>query len=145
MQTHETFYRPAAIRREDRTLPAPLYNMTRILLRHSGSGAVFVPIRSMSFQSVIDHEEIIFMDALAARNTIVVAWQSLRIRNRPGLDAPVPYTLVYYTSEALGIMPRLQSEFFRSISLLQQKQALMTTTTGTVLDITRKPRTGTSE
>lgn len=145
MQTRETFYRPAAIRREDRSLPAPLYNMTRSLLRRSDCGVVFVPIRSMSFQSVIDHEEIIFMDALAARNTIVLAWQSFRIRDRSGLDVPVPCTIVYYTTEALGIMSRLQSEFSRSLGLLIQKQALMTTHPGTVLEFPRKTRAGTSE
>ena len=61
MFTEETFYRPAETGREERLLPAPVYNLTHLLLAQTDSGCVFVPIRSMQYMAVLDAEESIFV------------------------------------------------------------------------------------
>ena len=43
-------------------LPRPI-TPAHLLLEHSKDGVVFVPIRSMQYLAVIDHEEIIFLDS----------------------------------------------------------------------------------
>lgn len=121
MLTRETFYRSTEIHRESRTLPAPVYNLARGLLQRSALDAVFVPIRSMLYQAVIDREEILFLDAAVSQRDIVLAWQYFRTHGR-SLDAPVTYEVAYYKPGAFGIMPRLQGEFFKSLTLMRLKQ-----------------------
>jgi len=138
MLSRETFYCPPAIRREARTLPAALYNTTRILLYHGGQGVLFVPIRSMLFQAVIGSEEILFVDAAVSRSLVVLVWQSFRLRERPGLDSPVPFEVSYHDPEALGIMPRLQGEFTRAVNATQQKLRGAEPAPGRVIELIRK-------
>ncbi len=122
MVVRETFYRASEIRREFRTLPAAVYNLTRVLLQRSDCATVFIPIRSMLYQGVIDREEIIFVDAAVSQRDIVLAWQHFGTRDRSGLDQPVAYQVAYYKQEALGIMPRLQGEFFKALTQTRLKQ-----------------------
>ncbi len=129
----EIYYRPPAIRREARTLPAALYNLMRTVFHHSGQQAVFVPVRSLLFQAVIDQEEVIFLDAVASRSRIVLAWQSFRVKNRAGLDSPVPYEVAYHDPAVLSIMPHLQGEFGLSLNGVRQKQLSTTPLPGKVL------------
>ena len=53
-----TCYRNTELQREPRQLPAKVYNTAHLLLEHSKEGVVFVPIRSMQYLAVIDHEEL---------------------------------------------------------------------------------------
>ena len=57
MIVEETFYRPPETGREARTLPGPVYNLAHGLLAQSGTGCVFVPIRSMQYMAVLDAGE----------------------------------------------------------------------------------------
>ena len=77
----ETFFRPDELARERLCIPAALYNRCRLKLSRCRYGHVFVPVRSMQVQSVIDEEEIIFVDnqAYAVRDgqggkLIMLAW-----------------------------------------------------------------------
>ena len=60
--TTETFFRPEEVAREQVNLPAPLFNRCVLLLNHSATNNVFIPVRAMQFQAVIDADEIIFVD-----------------------------------------------------------------------------------
>ncbi len=117
----ETFYRDEALGREARTLPAQTYNLTRVLLAQSGRDCLFVPIRSMQYLAVIDHEEIIFVHR-EGRRMIELAWQKLDPHGRTCLDDPVPYEVVYYLPEGPETMKRLQGEFLKALQQLAARR-----------------------
>jgi hypothetical protein len=116
----ESFWRDAEIAREASRLPAATYNLTRILLARSPHGCVFVPIRSMQYLAVIDHEEIIFVDR-EGRREIELAWQSFAPHLRQALDEPVPYERVYYQIKGRETMKRLPREFHLALEQLARK------------------------
>ena len=60
----EIFFRRKEKAREQVSLPAPLFNRCLLLLNHAATAHVFVPVRAMQFQAVIDSDEIIFVDNL---------------------------------------------------------------------------------
>jgi len=62
--TSEIFFRRKETAREQVSLPAPLFNRCQLLLNRAATAHVFVPVRSMQFQAVIDSDEIIFVDNL---------------------------------------------------------------------------------
>ncbi len=119
----ESFYRDRELAREPATLPAATYNLSRILLAASTTGCVFVPIRSMQYLAVIDHEEIIFVDREGARQ-IELAWQRFRPAERTALDQPVPYERVYYREQARETMKRLPREFHDALQQLAKKRPI---------------------
>ncbi len=141
MQTLETFFRPQEIRREARTLPPQIYNLARVILSRSREGAVFVPIRSMLFQAVVDRSEIIFVDAAVSHRNVVLAWQNFKSVNRHQLETPLPYEVVYYQPGAWGIMARLQGEFLKSLRLLKQKQDVRNPAPAPLIDLAAKRST----
>lgn len=127
--TTEIFFRPGETARERVTLPAPLYNRCRLLLARCTRPHVFVPIRSMQYQAVIDSEEIIFVDNQGyavydgrGGRLIVLAWQVLPDSPRESLAKPVPIEIVYYGSETHDTHRRLMSEFPKALSLYEEKQ-----------------------
>jgi hypothetical protein len=128
--TIETFFRPDEAARERVTLPAPLYNRCRLLLARCSRPHVFVPIRTMQYQAVIDTDEIIFVDnqSYAVRNgrggrLIVLAWEVFDERTRESLSAPVPIEIVYYGRESHDTHRRLMSEFPQALTRHEAKQA----------------------
>ena len=123
MIVEETFFRPAEISREARTLPAELYNLAHRLLRRAATGCLFVPIRSMQFLAVLDADEIIFVDR-EGRRLIELAWQRFVPQTRQSLEDPVPYEVVYYSPAATGVMRRVQGEFRKALRELEQKTTL---------------------
>jgi hypothetical protein len=127
--TTEIFFRPEETARERVTLPAPLYNRCRLLLARCTRPHVFVPIRSMQYQAVIDDEEIIFVDnqGYAVRDgrggrLIVLAWKVTLGSPRESLTEPVPIEILYYGRETHDTHRRLMSEFPRALSLYEAKQ-----------------------
>lgn len=120
MDVTETFYRGEELGREARKLPAVQYNLSYLMLTKSKRSCLFVPIRSMQYLAVIDHEEIIFVDAIN-KQVIQFAWKYFTPQTRESLTDPVPYTLVYYRPGALETMKRLQGEYFKALKLLEEK------------------------
>lgn len=118
----ESFYRDEEISREPCTLPAATYNLAHTLLMQSGQGCLFVPIRSMQYMAVIDHEEIIFVDREGAR-MIELAWQHFNPKGRSSLAEPVPYELVYYMEKGRETMKRLAGEFYQALVRLAGKRS----------------------
>ena len=111
MQEKERFNRGDEIGSENRMLPAETYNTIRLLLDYSESSCVFVPIRSMQYIAVIDHEEVIFVDGLTAKRSIEFSWRQFKPQERSNLTDPVSYSFTYYSEKALVTMKRLQWEF----------------------------------
>jgi hypothetical protein len=127
--TTEIFFRPEETARERVTLPAPLYNRCRLLLARCVRPHVFVPIRSMQYQAVIDSEEIIFVDnqGYAVRDgrggrLIVLSWMVTLDSPRESLTEPVPIEIVYYGRETHDTHRRLMSEFPKALSLFEARQ-----------------------
>lgn len=116
-----TCYRDQELQREIRHLPAAAYNLAHTLLARSPSGVVFVPIRSMQFLAILDHEEIVFIDS-DRKNLIDIAWQNFRPQERAALDEPVAYEAIYYYPAAEATMGRLQSEFPRALQAVAEKE-----------------------
>lgn len=126
-----SLYRGDEILREPSFLPAMTYNLAHTLLVHS-NGCVFVPIRTMQYLAIVDHEEIVFVDR-EAPGLIQLAWQHLRPQSRAALDERVPYEVVYYLPGAQEIMARLQGEFPRALQQLTERNRPVKT--AVVLDL----------
>ncbi|HQT25357.1 MAG TPA: hypothetical protein PLK99_02010 [Burkholderiales bacterium] len=119
--SEETFFRPDEFSREERTLPAALYNLARLLIGKSESGHVFIPIRSMQYLAVLDMEEFIFVNG-AGNRTIAVAWRRFRPDMRNALNEVVPFEAVYYSPEAVFVMKRLQGDFTKALNAFASRQ-----------------------
>lgn len=117
-----TCYRKHEVARVPRHLPAPTYNSALLLFDRSREGVIFVPIRSMQYLAVIDHEEIIFLDS-ANKSWVEMAWQNFRPQQRTALTDAVPYEAVYYSENAEKIMNRLLVEFAPALNALSAKNA----------------------
>ncbi len=120
--TSEIFFRRKETARETVSLPAPLFNRCQLLLHRAATAHVFVPVRSMQYQAVIDSDEIIFVDNLgyAVENghggrLIVLAWEFFSQGPRDSLTEPVPIEVVYYGQERHEIHRRLLGEFTRAL------------------------------
>lgn len=126
--TTETFFRPEEIAREQVNLPAPLFNRCVLLLNHSLAKNVFVPVRSMQYQAVIDENEIIFVDnqGYAVQDgkggrLIVLAWQMPIHGPRDSLNQPVPIDVVYYVNSDHNIHRRLVGEFPKAMDRHEER------------------------
>ena len=118
----EFFFRRKEAAREQVSLPAPLFNRCLLLLNRAATAHVFVPIRSMQYQAVIDSDEIIFVDNLgyAVENghggrLIVLAWEFVSQGARDSLTEPVPIEVVYYGHERHETHRRLLGEFSKAL------------------------------
>lgn len=124
----ETFFLPDEIARERITIPAALYNRVRLILSRCRYEHVFVPVRSMQMQSVIDEEGVIFVDnqAYAVRDgeggrLIMLSWMFRYDQPREDLGEPAPIELVYYHASARELHNRLIGEFARALDLVEQR------------------------
>lgn len=118
--TQETFFRPEAVERKQSALPATIYNGLQLLLTRSQTDCVFVPIRSMQYQAVVDREEVIFVDSQGGYayqdgkggRLIRVAWRLQPPQSRLSLTEPVPCEIIFY-------FPGLKEEQWRLVSEIQ--------------------------
>ena len=115
----ETFFRPDEIARERLSLPAILFNRCRLMLSRCQYEHVFVPVRAMQMQAVLDEEEVIFVDnqAYAVRDgeggrLIMLAWAFRQDQGRDDLSEPAPIELVYCHDGARDLHNRLFGKFF---------------------------------
>lgn len=116
----ERFYREQEIARLPAFLPAATYNLAHTLLARAGRH-LFVPIRSLQYMAVLDHEEFIFVDS-QNKAWVELAWQHFRPQARNALDAPVPFEIVHYLPHAAEAMKRLPVEFHLAVQLLADRQ-----------------------
>lgn len=118
-----TCYRDSEINCETRHLSASTYNMAIALLSRCPTRHLFVPIRSMQYMAIIDHEEFVFIDG-ERKCWIDIAWQHFKSQARDALDQPVAYQAVYYRENMSTIMTRLQSELPVALQVLINKTRL---------------------
>ena len=128
MTTSETFFRPDETGRTRVTIPAPLYNLCRLLLSRCPTQNVFVPIRSMQIMAVIGPDEVIFVDSQAyavqdgaGGKLIFLAWSLLPAAGREDLSAPAPVQLRYYRDDARELHGRLVGEFGQELAQLLER------------------------
>jgi len=127
-RTSETFFRPPALGCSATALPASLVNTCRVLLNRSETRCVFVPIRSMQFQAVIEKDEIIFIDSQGGYavqdgeggRLITVAWR-FPGDTRDSLSAPVPVEVAFYRADGEEIQRRLIGEFYNAVQQFKQR------------------------
>jgi hypothetical protein len=120
----ETFFRPEELARERLAIPAVLYNKCRLMLTRCRYENIFVPVRTMQMQAVIDLREVIFVDnqAYAVRDgeggrMILLAWQFGHGGPRDSLTEPVPIELVYFHELARELHTRLIGEFRKALEI----------------------------
>ncbi|HRH80942.1 MAG TPA: hypothetical protein PLW81_07840 [Thiobacillaceae bacterium] len=118
-----TVYRDQSLLRQERTLPAAVYNLARTLQRRSPSGVAFVPIRSMQVLAILDRDEFVFLDS-QHKTWAMLAWQRFRPDERASLDDPVGYELACYEEDALEAMKRLPREFHLALQALASKDRI---------------------
>jgi len=115
----ETFFRPdREYARSQGALPAPLYNALQLLLRRSGRDSLFLPIRAMQYQAVVERDEVIFVDSQGGYahqdgeggRLIRIAWRPSPAGERDSLHAPVPCEIIYYFPDLRETQWRLLSE-----------------------------------
>ena len=119
----ETFFRPDEISRKSKVLAASIFNAYRLLLSRSDGNCVFVPMRSMQFQSVATANEVIFIDSYGAYHShgesagrcISYAWQFSAPLNRDSLTQSVKYEWVCYCQNSVSMDSRLPAEFHREV------------------------------
>lgn len=129
MKTQETFFRPEAVHTQALTLPAAMYNRLRLLFSRNHHQPVFVPIRSMQYQAVLDADEVIFVDSLGGYQIangvggrlITLAWQGLK-QPRAEIHQPCTVQRVDYRTGLDADHRRLLGELPRSLQQQYDKQ-----------------------
>ena len=149
--TSEIFFRRKETAREQVSLPAPLFNRCQLLLNRAVTAHVFVPVRSMQFQAVIDSDEIIFVDNLGyavedghGGRLIVLAWKFIAQGPRDSLTEPVPIEVVYYGPERHETHRRLMGEFPKALDSYEARssEGQGENRTATILPFTPEPNRG---
>ena len=128
----ETFFRPTERGRAASTLPAELVNGLRLLLSRHGRDCLFLPIRAMQYQAVIERREVIFVDSQGGYayqdgvggRLIRLAWYFPPGAERLALDAPVPCEILHYFPDQGELHRRLVAELrpLVAASLARQRQ-----------------------
>ncbi|MCG7926903.1 MAG: hypothetical protein JAY67_15370 [Candidatus Thiodiazotropha taylori] len=124
----EIFFRPDELACERLTIPAPLYNQCRLMLSRCQYEHVFIPVRTMQIQAVLDEDEVIFIDnqAYAVKDgqggkLIRLAWKFRRDLDRDNLAEPAPIDMIYYDEKARELHNRLIGEFKKAMDLLEER------------------------
>ena len=125
----ETFFRPAQLACERLTIPAALYNLCRLVLARCDNDQAFIPIRSMQFQAVIDHGEVIFVDSQdyavqdgKGGKLICLAWAFRHELGRDSLAEPAPIEILYFREDARELHNRLVGEFAQALEGFAERQ-----------------------
>ncbi len=128
--TTETFFRPQEVARQESAIPAVLYNACQRLLRRIGADCLFVPIRSMQYQAIIDREEIIFVDSQGGYayqdgqggRLIRIAWEPRPPDKRESLIESIPCDILFYFPDLKETQRRLVGEFTRTLEQIEQRE-----------------------
>ncbi len=126
----ETFFRPDEHSRELSALPAGLVNGLWLLLARHGRENLFVPIRTMQYQAIVDRDEVVFVDSHGGYahqdgvggRLIRLAWRPRPAAERDSISAPVPCEIVYYFPDLQTIHRRLITELNPVIALNLERQ-----------------------
>jgi hypothetical protein len=111
---------------------------------------VFVPIRSMQFQAVIDRHEIIFVDALGGYvvqggeggRVILLSWQPAPPGELGSLSEPVPCEVVHYRAGLEDLQRRLVGEFTAALAAADARLESATAESRCSHVVPLRPRSG---
>lgn len=126
----ETFFRPdEPAASQQSALPGDIVNGLKRLLARSGGGCVFLPLRAVQYQAVIDREEVVFVDAIGGYahqdgvggRLIRIAWR-WHSGARDSLDGPVPCEIIHYFPGLKEIQWQLVGEVRSAIKLVEGRQ-----------------------
>lgn len=124
----EIFFRPEELAGERLTIAADLYNQCRLMLSRCRYERIFVPVRSMQMQAVIDEHEVIFVDNLAyavrdgkGGKLIRLAWKFRHDQGRDDLNEPAPIDLIYYDERSRELHNRLIGDFKKALDELEAR------------------------
>lgn len=129
-RVRETFFRPdQPCVRELTTLPADIHHGLQRLLTRDGGPCLFLPLRAMQYQAVIDREEVVFVDAHGGYahqdgvggRLIRIAWRPLG-GPRDSLTEPVPCEVLHYFGGLKEIQWRLIGETRAALRLALERQ-----------------------
>jgi len=140
MSRFESFHRGEKLGFVPKLLPSATYNEMILLFHGSGKSCLFVPIRSMQYMAVIDHEEVIFVDS-QRRQLIEFTWRKFAPQTRNSLDDPVPYEFEYYDERALETVVRMQiefSKFIHQMSVRAHEKIVHNSDENTIIDLSEK-------
>jgi len=118
-----SFERLPEIRREQASLPSFFYNKLHLLFASIGEESLFIPIRSLQYLSIIDAEEVIFVDGQRSRY-VNIAWDQFKPQQRNAIDESVDYELVLYKYFSDEFIIQLQGEFFKAVEEYENKHSL---------------------
>jgi hypothetical protein len=105
---------------EQRSLPANTYNIMRTLFHQCTQPCLFVPIRSMQYQAIVDEKEVAFVYG-HRRSHIEFSWRHFQPQLSKSLNDPVFYEFVYYDKQALETMRRIQGELHKFAHQLYER------------------------
>ena len=132
----ETFFRPEAHSREAGVMPADLYNALQLILKGPGGCCVFVPLRNLQYQAVVEREEVIFVDSYGGYahqdgqggRLILIAWDLTPGAARESLSAPVPFEIICYQPGLKETQRRLIGEVHAALQQALQRHRDQTRT-----------------
>ena len=126
----ETFFRPDEIERERITMPAALYNLCRLMLSRCNYTHMYVPVRSLQIQAIIDEEEVIFVDGQGymvkdgeGGKVIKLSWLFHHDDRGDDLNAPAPIEMVLYAEDSRELHTRLITEFRLALEQIEERMA----------------------
>lgn len=131
MTAHDTqsFFTPDEFSCQQSRLISKTYNLAHILLKRSQSSHLFIPIRSMQYLAIIEKTAFWFVDSLAyavrgdeGGRLIRVSWHPLiNASQRVSLTQHMDCRVVFYGEDMCKIQNRLNSEFYQSMLLIDQR------------------------
>jgi hypothetical protein len=131
-EVRETFFRPPEHSRQPSALPADLYNSLQLLLKGQRGSCVFVPLRALQYQAVVERGEVIFVDSHGGYahqdgeggRLIRIAWSLAGNTGRDSLTEPVPCEVIYYAPGLKETQWRLVGELRRMLErVLRERRA----------------------
>lgn len=145
---NQTFFRPEEQKRIDWTLPASIYNLTRLALRDSKNSCVFIALRAMQFLVAIDDDEIIFVDGNGeyqihngeGGRIIKLAWQNFRSAERNTIDATVACEVVFYSEDAEEHFKRILGLIGPAIEEHRAVKNPLPDKGATIINLSREPQ-----
>jgi hypothetical protein len=131
MTAHDTqsFFTPDEFFCLETRLLSQTYNLAHVLLNRSQSSYLFIPVRSLQYLAIIEKNAFWFVDSLAyavrgdeGGRLIRVSWHPLTsAREREGLTQNMDCRVIFYGEDMSEIQKRLNSEFYQSMLLIDQR------------------------
>ena len=131
MTAHDTqsFFMPDEFFCQKTRLLSQTYNLAHVLLNRNQSSHLFVPIRSLQYLAIIEKNVFWFVDSLAyavrgdeGGRLIRISWHPLIQPNqRESLTQDMDCRVIFYGENMSEIQTRLNSEFYKSMLLLDQR------------------------